>query len=90
MFAVFCFATVAGVHDGYVLTKSISRSPVGGKLLNSCLQKSLEARGIQVKPRQTFKRVEKKPGEFVVRSSMAYHEGQAGAHSRPTARCSHL
>lgn len=57
--------TVAGVHDGYVLTKSISRSPVGGKLLNSCLQKSLEARGIQVKPRQTFKRVEKKPGEFV-------------------------
>jgi len=62
-------AAVAGVHDGYVLTKSISRSPVGGKLLNSCLQKSLEARGIQVKPRQTFKRVEKKPGEFVVRSS---------------------
>jgi actin-related protein len=57
---------VAGVHDGYVLTKSISRSPVGGKVLNTCLQKALQARGIQVKPRQTFKRVEKKPGEFVV------------------------
>lgn len=59
-------AAVAGVHDGYVLTKSISRSPVAGKLLNTCLQKSLEAKGIQIKPRQTFKRVEKKPGEFVV------------------------
>lgn len=59
-------SAVAGVHDGYVLTKSISRSPVGGKLLNMCLQKALEARNIQVKPRQTFKRVEKKPGEFVV------------------------
>lgn len=61
-----CVCAVAGVHDGYVLTKSISRSPVGGKLLNICLQKALEARGIQVKPRQTFKRVERKPGEFVV------------------------
>lgn len=54
------------MHDGYVLTKSISRSPVGGKLLNTCLQKALEARGINIKPRQTFKRVEKKPGEYVV------------------------
>jgi hypothetical protein len=60
-------AAVAGVHDGYVLTKSISRSPVGGKLLNTCLQNSLQARNIQIRPRQTFKRVEKKPGEFVVR-----------------------
>lgn len=57
--------TVAGVHDGYVLTKSISRSPVAGKLLNSCLQKALESRGVALKPRQAFKRVEKKPGEFV-------------------------
>lgn len=60
--------TVAGVHDGYVLTKSVSRSPVGGRLLNSCLQKAMEARGSQLRPRQTFKRVEKKgfPGEFDV------------------------
>lgn len=59
---------VAGVHDGYVLTKSVSRSPVGGRLLNSCLQKAMEARGSQLRPRQTFKRVEKKgfPGEFDV------------------------
>jgi hypothetical protein len=59
------------VHDGYVLTKSVSRSPVGGRLLNSCLQKAVEARGCQLKPRQTFKRVEKKgfPGEFDVSHS---------------------
>ncbi|KAF8055322.1 ARP4 [Scenedesmus sp. PABB004] len=60
--------TVAGVHDGYVLTKSISRSPVGGRLLNSCLRAALEARGVVLRPRQTFKRVEKKgaPGEYDV------------------------
>eukprot|EP00879_Flechtneria_rotunda_P015088 GHRR01015768.1.p1 GENE.GHRR01015768.1~~GHRR01015768.1.p1 ORF type:complete len:296 (+),score=87.04 GHRR01015768.1:334-1221(+) len=60
--------TVAGVHDGYVLTKSIIRSPVGGKLLNTCLHKALEAKGIQIRARQTFKRVEKKGvvGEFDV------------------------
>jgi hypothetical protein len=56
------------VHDGYVLTKSVSRSPIGGRLLNSCLQKAMEARGNQLRPRQTFTRVEKKgfPGEFDV------------------------
>jgi hypothetical protein len=27
---------------------------------------ALESRGVALKPRQTFKRVEKKPGEFVV------------------------
>eukprot|EP00775_Hariotina_reticulata_P005728 gene5728-5968_t len=60
--------TIAGVHDGYVLTKSISRSPVGGRLLNQCLQKSLEKQGTVIRPRQTFTRVEKKgcPGEFDV------------------------
>jgi actin-related protein len=37
----FCLAAVAVVHNGYVLTKSVSRSPIGGRLLNSCLQKTL-------------------------------------------------
>lgn len=60
---------VSGVHDGYVLTKSIRRSPVGGRLLNRCLRAALEARGVALRPRQTFKRAEKKgfPGEFEVR-----------------------
>jgi hypothetical protein len=70
-FASFLFLyglAVAGVHDGYVLTKSISRSPVGGSLLNQCLQKSLEKQGTVIRPRQTFNRAEKKgfPGEFDV------------------------
>jgi hypothetical protein len=68
-FTLLRFVTaVAGVHDGYVLTKSVSRSPIGGRLLNSCLQKAMEARGNQLRPRQTFTRVEKKgfPGEFDV------------------------
>lgn len=60
---------MAGVHDGYVLTKSVCMSPVGGRLLNTCLQKALESKGIQFRPRQTFKRVEKKGtvGEFQVK-----------------------
>jgi actin-like protein 6A len=37
------------VHDGYVLTKSINRSPVGGRLLTTCLLKALEGRGVQVR-----------------------------------------
>lgn len=60
--------TVSAVHDGYVLTKSLARSPVGGRLLNTCLQAALEERGATIRPRQTFRRVEKKgfPGEFDV------------------------
>jgi actin-related protein len=41
------------VHDGYVLTKSVSRSPIGGRLLNSCLQKAMEARGNGASPHHT-------------------------------------
>jgi hypothetical protein len=57
------------VHDGYVLTKSVTRSPVGGRLLNTCLANALKGRKIDVRPRQSFRRREKKdaPGEFVVR-----------------------
>eukprot|EP00878_Enallax_costatus_P008234 GHUV01008608.1.p1 GENE.GHUV01008608.1~~GHUV01008608.1.p1 ORF type:complete len:383 (+),score=71.29 GHUV01008608.1:747-1895(+) len=60
--------TVAGVHDGYVLSKSVCLSPVGGRLLNTCLQKVLEAKGAHLRPRQTFKRIERKgfQGEFEV------------------------
>jgi hypothetical protein len=43
LFTAICLANaVAGVHDGYVLTKSVSRSPIGGRLLNSCLQKDAQ------------------------------------------------
>ncbi|KAK4479277.1 hypothetical protein RD792_014788 [Penstemon davidsonii] len=56
--------TVAPVHDGYVIQKAVSTSPIGGELLTDCLLKSLEQKGIAIKPRYAFKRKEIRPGEF--------------------------
>ncbi|KAK8619898.1 hypothetical protein V6N13_066396 [Hibiscus sabdariffa] len=38
--------TVAPVHDGYVLQKAVSSSPIGGEFLTDCLMRSLERKGI--------------------------------------------
>lgn len=56
--------TVAPVHDGYVLQKAVATSPVGGEFLSECLMKSLENKGITIKPRYSFKRKEIRPGEY--------------------------
>ncbi|KAH9722599.1 actin-related protein 4 [Citrus sinensis] len=56
--------TVAPVHDGYVLQKGVTTSPIGGEFLTNCLMKSLESKGITIKPRYSFKRKENRPGEF--------------------------
>ncbi|KAK0588062.1 hypothetical protein LWI29_033706 [Acer saccharum] len=56
--------TVAPVHDGYVLQKAVLTSPIGGEFLTNCLTKSLESKGITIKPRYSFKRKEIRPGEF--------------------------
>ncbi|KAK8543350.1 hypothetical protein V6N13_136133 [Hibiscus sabdariffa] len=56
--------TVAPVHDGYVLQKAVSSSPIGGEFLTDCLMKSLESKGILIKPRYSFKRKEIQPGVF--------------------------
>ncbi|KAG7944536.1 hypothetical protein I3843_15G106800 [Carya illinoinensis] len=56
--------TVAPVHDGYVLQKAVASSPIGGEFLSDCLMKSLESKGITIKPRYSFKRKEIRPGEF--------------------------
>ncbi|KZV16607.1 actin-related protein 4 [Dorcoceras hygrometricum] len=58
--------TVAPVHDGYVLQKAVATSPVGGEFLTDCLLKSLEHKGLPIKPRYAFKRKEIRPGEFQV------------------------
>lgn len=58
--------TVAAVHDGYVLQKAVVSSPIGGEVLTDCLMRSLESKGILVKPRYSFKRKEVRPGEFQV------------------------
>ncbi|XP_030535458.1 actin-related protein 4 [Rhodamnia argentea] len=56
--------TVAPVHDGYVLQKGVATSPIGGEFLTDCLLKSLESKGIKIRPRYSFKRKEVRPGEF--------------------------
>ncbi|KAG9452530.1 hypothetical protein H6P81_005434 [Aristolochia fimbriata] len=56
--------TVAAVHDGYVLQKAVATSPIGGEFLTDCLMKSLESKGITIKPRYSFKRKEIRTGEF--------------------------
>ncbi|KAK8917001.1 Actin-related protein 4 [Platanthera zijinensis] len=58
--------TVAPVHDGYVLQKGVATSPIGGEFLTECMAKSLESKGIILKPRYSFKRKEVRPGDFQV------------------------
>ena len=67
-------SVAAAVHDGYLLEKSVSRSRVGGQLLTECMQKCVEGKGIKVKPRYTFKRVESKQnkGSFDVKELEDY------------------
>lgn len=62
---------MAAVHDGYVLTKALARSKFGGRLLTQAVKQVVEAQAGPIKPRYCFKRVEKTPGNWVVR-------GQAG------------
>ncbi|KAG5234026.1 Actin-related family protein [Salix suchowensis] len=56
--------TVTPVHDGYVIQKAVAFSPIGGELLTDCLMKSLESKGVMIKPRYSFKRKEIQPGVF--------------------------
>ena len=54
------------MQDGYLLTKSVLRSPVGGHVLTRCMQAGVALRGSKIRPRYSFKRTEKAPGEFLV------------------------
>ncbi|CAH2036997.1 unnamed protein product, partial [Thlaspi arvense] len=58
--------TIAPVHEGYVLQKAVVSSPLGGEFLTDCLLKSLESKGIKIRPRYSFKRKEVRAGEFQV------------------------
>ncbi|KVI11263.1 hypothetical protein Ccrd_010329, partial [Cynara cardunculus var. scolymus] len=44
--------------------KAVSVSPIGGEFLTDCLIKSLESKGVKIRPRYSFKRKEVRPGEF--------------------------
>lgn len=63
---------VAAVHDGYVLKHSIAQSCIGGAALSQCILKSVEAKGISVRPRFAFKRQETSPGHFEVSSLLLF------------------
>mmetsp|Transcript_14127 Transcript_14127/g.38206 ORF Transcript_14127/g.38206 Transcript_14127/m.38206 type:complete len:438 (+) Transcript_14127:3436-4749(+) len=58
--------TATAVHDGYLLSKTLAKSPVGGHLLNLAMQKAVECKGIQFKPRFSFKRFENSQGKLEV------------------------
>ncbi len=57
---------VAAVHDGYVLSKTMLRSPLAGAMFTHCFRNSMAARGNSLTPRYLLKRVEVAPGEFKV------------------------
>lgn len=50
---------VSAVHDGYVLNSSITRSPVGGALLNEALLASVQDKGGAVHPRYLYTKIDK-------------------------------
>ncbi|KAL0423752.1 UNVERIFIED_CONTAM: Actin-related protein 4, partial [Sesamum radiatum] len=45
---------------------AVATSPIGGEFLTDCLLRSLEHKGISIKPRYAFKRKEIRPGEFQI------------------------
>uniref|UniRef100_A0A0D9X463 Actin-related protein 4 n=1 Tax=Leersia perrieri TaxID=77586 RepID=A0A0D9X463_9ORYZ len=55
-------SVVAAVHDGY----SVATSPIGGEFLTDCMMKSLESKGVAIRPRYSFKKKEISPGEYTV------------------------
>ena len=59
--------TVAAVHDGYVLNKTVHRAPLGGHLLTRCMLASVHSKGdLAIRPRYAFSRTEVAPGQFDV------------------------
>lgn len=58
--------TITAVHDGFALTKSTVRSPLGGALLSRAMAASVKARGAEIRPRFSFTRIEKTPGNWLV------------------------
>uniref|UniRef100_A0A8R7UQB5 Actin-related protein 4 n=2 Tax=Triticum urartu TaxID=4572 RepID=A0A8R7UQB5_TRIUA len=57
---------VSAVHDGYVLQKSAATSPIGGEFLTDCMMKSLESKGVVIRPKYSFKKKEVRPGDYKV------------------------
>ena len=58
--------TVTAVHDGYALVRSVSRAPLGGRLLSACMLASLQGKDVKVQPPYAFKRVQGAQGQWEV------------------------
>ena len=65
-----CFSAVAAVHDGYVLQKATTRSPLGGALLTAAMLKAAESKGTPILPRCAVRRTETTPGHWEVRPGL--------------------
>ncbi|KAM0905147.1 hypothetical protein ACQ4PT_017580 [Festuca glaucescens] len=46
--------------------KSLATSPIGGEFLTDCMMKSLESKGVVIRPRYSFKKKEVSPGDYKV------------------------
>eukprot|EP00850_Spirogloea_muscicola_P020891 SM000229S07527 [mRNA] locus=s229:121470:126462:- [translate_table: standard] len=68
--------TIAAVHDGYVLQKSIGRTVIGGDVLTECMLNLMEGKGVTIRPRYSLKRKEVQPGEFEVLIAVSVHPGE--------------
>nr|GMC74056.1 actin-related protein 4 [Ipomoea batatas] len=56
--------TIAPVHDGYVLQRAVTTSPIGGEVLMKLISFFSLCSTLQIKPRYSFRRKEIRPGEF--------------------------
>ncbi|KDD76646.1 actin [Helicosporidium sp. ATCC 50920] len=80
---------VAAVHDGYVLSRSVISSPVGGELMAECLGQSLRDKGTELHPRHAFQRVESSPGQFETKYEARSYRGPDGELHTPKATASY-
>ena len=57
---------VTAVADGFVLQKSVVKSPLGGHLLSQCMAQSVQRKGAVIRPSYSIKRSEISPGQLEV------------------------
>eukprot|EP01097_Dermamoeba_algensis_P006264 TRINITY_DN3923_c0_g1_i1.p1 TRINITY_DN3923_c0_g1~~TRINITY_DN3923_c0_g1_i1.p1 ORF type:complete len:282 (-),score=51.61 TRINITY_DN3923_c0_g1_i1:758-1579(-) len=62
--------TVVPVHDGYAITKSITKNPVGGELITQELSKELEKKGVVIKPSYKIAKTEVSRGVFEIQEKI--------------------
>ena len=81
------WCAVAAVHDGYLLTKSIVKGPIGGHLLSQCMLQSAQSRGTTVRPAYSFRRVQNTSGQWEVRRPVCLPHTMFGLAADAIAGC---